>query len=847
MSKQLIFTYLDVEGFGSFGKPVRFNLDRRGINIMQGVNGVGKTTLFSALFWALYKSNLKGTLTSKVPTWPERRTDSWRGTRVMLCMRVPEDGVEYLIARHIKFKGETLGLSGGDSLMLFAKPIDAPEFLPEHMVADELFKSDGNAYIERIVGLSSDAFLSSVLFGQRMKRLTEVKDEDKREVFEAIMETQFIPAARERATLTLSAVNSDITALDVEIVKHNQGIEHCNARIISNNNIINEFNARIAQELATWDSTVALNLSELEKATNEYTFIKAKYDALPTDADLDRMEASAKISVNQCRSGNIELEHEIEYIKKNIRDRALKSVTDRMATVAEERRLRNDQALSVGNSLVELSGKKEAAIVKKQEAERTARLKACGDIDAKVEEARRLEEESRSVLDTHKDSLSRSKLAESRGAEAVELARQALTEAQAKLESVDTSCPYCGGELSPARIAEVSSNFSQAVDTCNKQLSSALASLEDVRKNQKVIEATLLAAQNQYNTVKAQLDHAITVQGQSKEFDVSKDPAVKKCVTALSKIEKEYASAEIEKQSIADRILELTAVHTQLESEMRALESSIVYVDAELTDAMDRLESGKLLLDSYLEEEARIHRLRLEGSQLAGSLEAARTAVEWAQSAVNSSKEKRDQVAQTQPPTVDSDEMVAKATAHSNELVRLGREHAELSARADRLKWWIKVGFGAGGLKANIFKSGLRMLNKAVERYADRLGVLLHFSIDMEKANKPFVTRCYMDNIEVDYKEFSGGQKARLDIATAFAMHDVVAATSNINILILDEVFEGLDTAGVETVFDLIRVKAGDAGRTVYVITHLNNIDATNAKTIEVEMEDDKFKNSYIC
>ena len=64
-------------------------------------------------------------------------------------------------------------------------------------------------------------------------------------------------------------------------------------------------------------------------------------------------------------------------------------------------------------------------------------------------------------------------------------------------------------------------------------------------------------------------------------------------------------------------------------------------------------------------------------------------------------------------------------------------------------------------------------------------------------------------------------------------MHDLVSYNSNINILILDEVFEGLDEAGEAAVFDLIRMKA-DEGKSVYVITHSPHIDSLYSSTIEV-------------
>ena len=152
---------------------------------------------------------------------------------------------------------------------------------------------------------------------------------------------------------------------------------------------------------------------------------------------------------------------------------------------------------------------------------------------------------------------------------------------------------------------------------------------------------------------------------------------------------------------------------------------------------------------------------------------------------------------------------------------------------AEKLKWWNTTGFGSNGLKSFVFKAMLSNLNHFVQKYVSRFGVGVEFSIDMTKASKPFVTKCYIDGIEVDYEEFSGGEKQRVDIALAFAMHDLVSIGSSFNVLILDEALENLDAKGMEVVFDLIRVKAGD-DKGVFIITHSAEIDSLNTKTVYV-------------
>ena len=150
-----------------------------------------------------------------------------------------------------------------------------------------------------------------------------------------------------------------------------------------------------------------------------------------------------------------------------------------------------------------------------------------------------------------------------------------------------------------------------------------------------------------------------------------------------------------------------------------------------------------------------------------------------------------------------------------------------------RYRWWIDVGCSSKGLKAYVFSAMLEQLNEYVKKYAERMGLGVRFSVDLTKTSAPFVTECYKDGEVVDYRDLSGGEKQRIDIAMLFAMHDLVSGVVNFNVLIMDEVFEGLDQEGMEQAFDMIRVKGGKE-MSVYVITHSTRVDAMNCKQLQV-------------
>jgi len=53
------FMQLTIEGFGCYAIPKTFHFKEKGLRIIRGINGSGKTTIPSALCWGLFGKPLK--------------------------------------------------------------------------------------------------------------------------------------------------------------------------------------------------------------------------------------------------------------------------------------------------------------------------------------------------------------------------------------------------------------------------------------------------------------------------------------------------------------------------------------------------------------------------------------------------------------------------------------------------------------------------------------------------------------------------------------------------------------------------------------------------------------------
>lgn len=178
------FGNIIIEGFCSI-PYLELNLGSKGITVIRGATGEGKTTILSALVWGAYGKNLKGK--SDVNTWEKYRPKNYNGTKVEIYFG--KDGKTHKITRCLKYKGEVNGAKGKDRLIY---EIDAVEVSKKN-------RGEIQALINADLGMSYSLFMNSILFGQGMKRLIQESSSDQKDLFEEIFELEYISKARDIA------------------------------------------------------------------------------------------------------------------------------------------------------------------------------------------------------------------------------------------------------------------------------------------------------------------------------------------------------------------------------------------------------------------------------------------------------------------------------------------------------------------------------------------------------------------------------------------------------------------------------------------------------------------------
>lgn len=121
------------------------------------------------------------------------------------------------------------------------------------------------------------------------------------------------------------------------------------------------------------------------------------------------------------------------------------------------------------------------------------------------------------------------------------------------------------------------------------------------------------------------------------------------------------------------------------------------------------------------------------------------------------------------------------------------------------------------GIKTQIIKKYLPIMNKLVNKYLSDLDFFVNFRLD-ESFNETIKSR-HRDDFT--YQSFSEGEKFRIDIALLLTWREIARLknSTNTNLLVLDEVFDSsLDASGTEEFLKLLHSLGQEVN--IFVISH---------------------------
>lgn len=178
----LTFTTMNVVGFCSI-ENLHIPLNPSCTILIKAPNGKGKSTILSALVWAIYGKNLKGV--SEVTTWEKVRPKDYQGVMVEVFFQKGEHIYKIIRCQKCNIVLED-GAKGKDRLIL----------MKDNEVVNVKGKNKLQDVINAELGLSYTLFMNSIMFGQGIKRLIQESNSDKKKIFEEVFDLEFLNLAK---------------------------------------------------------------------------------------------------------------------------------------------------------------------------------------------------------------------------------------------------------------------------------------------------------------------------------------------------------------------------------------------------------------------------------------------------------------------------------------------------------------------------------------------------------------------------------------------------------------------------------------------------------------------------
>lgn len=162
----------------------------------------------------------------------------------------------------------------------------------------------------------------------------------------------------------------------------------------------------------------------------------------------------------------------------------------------------------------------------------------------------------------------------------------------------------------------------------------------------------------------------------------------------------------------------------------------------------------------------------------------------------------------------------AAIVSHNEEIIKIQKEMDGFLRIIEASKYWLKAFGDKDGVKSYIYAKIFPYLNDRCNHYLKLLSNgEMTASIGLDDKDRFIVETDNTYGADA-YGGNSGGERRRIDMAVMFALHDLVASRKyKSNILILDEIFDNMDTNGIDSAMSLLHDISNEYD-SIFVISH---------------------------
>jgi DNA repair exonuclease SbcCD ATPase subunit len=254
-----------------------------------------------------------------------------------------------------------------------------------------------------------------------------------------------------------------------------------------------------------------------------------------------------------------------------------------------------------------------------------------------------------------------------------------------------------------------------------------------------------------------------------------------------------------------------------------------------LRDAREALSVATAKRDAARRDQREIRRLEGEVARLERELEGYEAQQErdeierghLIERAVEALKRAKELRSETNPHAESYKADHARVMKLNEQLEELGEERATLEVHAAHVQFWVR-GYSNAGLPSYVLDSVMPFISARANHYLETLSdgdITMNFSTQRELKSKRDEVRDEISiTVNIEGNEDvtpSSGQRTKMNIATDLALMDLVSTREGgcLDLLMIDEVLDGLDDEGSERVLALLH-ELRSRRSSIYVISH---------------------------
>lgn len=378
------------------------------------------------------------------------------------------------------------------------------------------------------------------------------------------------------------------------------------------------------------------------------------------------------------------------------------------------------------------------------------------------------------------------------------------------------------------------------------------------------VETAIAAQKNKITFISNQIselkknsdDHTTKLNDELARLRVDIETA-SKAKEECEKIIDSYLNEIADESVVTSKIAELTTIHTKIQTRMNALEKKVIFYEendhcdhceqpidqsfkqevlAKSNSERDELVKGAAKLIERLSD---IHRRMEKIGEIKHSINNARTKIKVydAQLAEFMKSENRIQIELENVNDNGSGQLlkqtIEEGKIEANNLIKMKDRRHAIGDEREVLEIALQI-LKDGGIKAQIIKQYLPIINQTINRYLNAMDFMVDFYLD-ENFNEIIKSR-FRD--EFSYDNFSEGEKSRIDLALLLTWRIIARKRNSVhtNLLIMDETMDSsMDTAGVETLINLLSSEM--KGTNLFIISHRESMVDNFDRTIKVKKE----------